>query len=57
MESGEAFRDALVRARMEERPFAEEALRDVKLNGWRGIFAEALILRLGHELADELASL
>lgn len=56
MESGDAIREAVVRARMDERPCAEEALRDVELNGWRGVFAEALVLRLAHELADEMAS-
>ena len=40
MESGEAVREAVKRARMEERPGAEEALHDIELNGWRGRFAE-----------------
>jgi hypothetical protein len=57
MESGEGIREAVVRARMEERPFAEEALRDLELNGWRGKFAEAVVLRLAHELAEEMASM
>jgi hypothetical protein len=39
---------------MEERPGAEEALHDIELNGWRGRFAEAIVLRLAHQLADEL---
>ena len=54
MESGEAVREAVKRARMEERPGAEEALRDMELNGWRGRFAEAIVLRLAHQLAEEL---
>lgn len=56
MESGEAVRAALVRARMQERPFAEEALRDLEVNGWRSGFAEAVVWRLANELADEIAS-
>jgi hypothetical protein len=55
MESGEAIREAL-RARMVGRSFAEEALRDLELNGFRSRFAEAIVLRLAHELADEMAS-
>jgi hypothetical protein len=54
MESGEAVREAVKRARMEERPGAEEALHDIELNGWRGRFAEAIVLRLAHQLAEEL---
>jgi hypothetical protein len=54
MESGEAVREAVVRARMEERPGAEEALYDIELNGWRGRFAEAIVVRLAHQLADDL---
>jgi hypothetical protein len=53
MESGEAVRDAVVRARMKERPGAEEALYDIELNGWRGRF-EAVVVRLAHQLANEL---
>lgn len=56
MESGKDIREAVVRARMEERPFAEEALRDLELNGWRSKFAETVVLRLGRELAEEMAS-
>jgi hypothetical protein len=56
MESGEGIRDAVVRARMAERPFAEEALRDLDLNGWRSRFAEAVVLRLARELAEEIAT-
>jgi hypothetical protein len=55
MESGEALREAVVRARMEERPFAEEALRDLEVNGWRGAFAKAVVWRLAWELAEEMA--
>lgn len=54
MESGEAVRAAVVRARMEEQPFAEEALRDLDARGWRGGFAQAVVLRLAHALAEEL---
>jgi hypothetical protein len=56
MESGEAVRAAVVRARMEEQPFAEEALRDLDARGWRSSFAEAVVLRLAHELAQEFGS-
>ena len=56
MESGKAVREVVVRARMEERPFAEEALRDIDLNGWRGAFAEAIALRLAHQLADRFGA-
>jgi hypothetical protein len=52
MESGEAVREAVVRARMEKPAGAEEALRDIELNGWRGRFAEAIVLRLASQLAD-----
>ena len=54
MESGEAVREAVVQARMEERPFAEEALRELELNGWRCDFAEAVVWRLARQLADEI---
>lgn len=57
MESGEGIREAVVRARMAERPFAEDALRDLDLNGWRSRFAEAVVLRLAGELAEEIATL
>jgi len=56
MESGDAVKDAVLRARMEERPFAEEALRDLELNGWRGKFAEAVVLRLAQGLAEEMTA-
>jgi hypothetical protein len=56
MESGEAVREAVVRARMEERPFAEEALRELDADGWRSGFAEAVVLRLAHELAEEFGA-
>lgn len=56
MESGREIRDVVVRARMDERPFAEEALRDLELNGWRSRFAEAVVLRLARDLADELSA-
>jgi hypothetical protein len=53
-ESGEAVRAAVVRARMQEVPFAEEALRDLDVNGCDGAFARAIVLRLSRELAGEL---
>jgi hypothetical protein len=56
MESGEGVRGAAVRARMDERPGAEEALRDLELNGWRGKFAEAVVWRIAVELAEEMSS-
>ena len=56
MESGEGVKAAVVRARMEERPFAEEALRDLELNGWRGRFAETVVWRFASELAAEIGS-
>jgi hypothetical protein len=36
MESGAGVRQVVVGARMEDRAFAEEALRDIELNGHRG---------------------
>jgi hypothetical protein len=54
MESGKAVKAALLQARMEERPFAEDALRDVELNGRHGRFAETVVWRLARELAEEL---
>jgi hypothetical protein len=56
MESGKAVREAVVRARMEELPFAEEALQDIDANGWRGEFARAIVLRLAHQLADDFGA-
>jgi hypothetical protein len=54
METGEAVKEIVVRARMEEHPFAEKALRDLELNSWRGRFAETVVSRLACELAEEL---
>jgi hypothetical protein len=54
MESGEGVRQAVVRARMEERAFAEEALRDIEVNGHHGKFAEAVVWRLASEMAEEM---
>lgn len=56
MESGDGVKEAVVRARMDERPFADEALRELEANGWRSSFAEAVVWRLARELADEIAS-
>lgn len=55
-ESGEAVKEVVVRARMEEQPFAEEALRDLELNGCRGKFAEAIVWRLALEMAGEMGA-
>jgi hypothetical protein len=55
-ESGDGIREAAVRARMAEVPFAEEALRDLELNGRHSKVAETLVFRLAQELADEMAS-
>jgi hypothetical protein len=57
VESGDALKEAVVRARIAERPFADEALRDLDLNGRYSRFAVALVLRLARELAEEMASL
>lgn len=54
MESGEAVKAVVVQARMREVPFAEEALRDLELNGGHGLFAETVVWRLACELAEEL---
>jgi hypothetical protein len=54
MESGEAVKRVVVRARMQEVPFAEDALRDLELNGWHGRFAETVVWRLACELAHEM---
>ncbi len=54
MESGEAVKEVVVRARMRELPYAEDALRDLELNGWQGRFAETIVWRLACELAGEL---
>jgi hypothetical protein len=54
MESGEAVREAVVRARMQEVPFAEEAMRELDEAGWCSGFAREVVLRLARELAEEL---
>jgi hypothetical protein len=56
-ESGEAVRALVVQARMQERPGAEAALRDLELNGFQGRFAETVVLRLAQELAEEIRAL
>jgi hypothetical protein len=56
-ESGDPVRALVVQARMQERPGAEAALRDLELNGFRGRFAEAVVVRLAEELADEIRAL
>jgi hypothetical protein len=50
MESGDAVREAVVRARMQEIPLAEEALRELEEAGWRSTFAGAVVRRLASEL-------
>jgi hypothetical protein len=57
MESGVGVREAVVRARMEEHPFAEDALRDIEVNGHHGKFAEAVVWRLASEMAEEMGRL
>lgn len=54
IESGEAVKEAVVQGRMGEHPFAEDALRDLELNGWRGRFAETVVWRLACGLANEM---
>jgi hypothetical protein len=49
-----SMKAVVVRARMEERPGAEEALHDLELNGWQGRFAEAVVSRLPHQMAAEM---
>lgn len=56
LEIEDSIQEAVVRARMEERPFAEEVLRELKLNGWRSGFAEAVVWRLAREFANEMAT-
>jgi hypothetical protein len=57
MESGVGVREAVVQARMEEHPFAEDALRDIEVNGHHGKFAEAVVWRLASEMAEEMGRL
>jgi hypothetical protein len=54
LESREAIRTALVRARMQEVPAAEEALRALDREGHRSAIARAIVYRLARALADEL---
>jgi hypothetical protein len=56
-ESKDNFRRAFVRARMQEVPGAEQALRDFELNAWRGRYFQAVICRLARELAEEMERL
>jgi hypothetical protein len=53
-ESGESLKEAVTRARMDERPYAEEALRALELNGRHGRVAEAIVTRLALEMAAEM---
>lgn len=53
-ESKDDFKRAVRRARMLEVPGAEDALRDLEVNAWRGPYFRALVARLAGELADEL---
>jgi hypothetical protein len=52
-EIDDAVHAALVRARMQERPYAEEALRELEESRWRSGFVQALVCRLAQRLADE----
>jgi hypothetical protein len=54
VEIGVAVREAVARARMQEHPFAEDALRELEENGWQSGFAEAVVWRLARELAEEI---
>jgi uroporphyrinogen-III synthase len=54
LESGEAVRAAVERARREERPFADEALRELDAAGWGGRFAEAVVWRLARRLVEDM---
>jgi hypothetical protein len=54
LESGDAIRAAVVRARMDEIPAAEDALRALDRQGHRSAFAQAVVCRLACELAGEL---
>jgi hypothetical protein len=53
LESEEDVRRAVLLARMQEMPYAEDALRDLEVNGWRGKFFQALVYRLAAAIADE----
>jgi hypothetical protein len=55
LESGDAIRTAVVRARMREIMAAEEALRALDAEGHRSAFARAVVYRLACALAVELA--
>jgi hypothetical protein len=54
LESGEAVRAAVVRARREERPFADEGLCELDAAGWRSGFAEAVVWRLARRLVEDM---
>jgi hypothetical protein len=54
LESGEGVRAAVVRAREEGRPFAEEALRELEAAAWRSDFAEAVVWRLARRLVEDM---
>lgn len=49
----DAVHEAVVRARMQERDFAEEALRELEESRWRSGFVQAVVCRLAQRLADE----
>lgn len=54
LESGEAVRAAVERARLDDRPFADEALQELDEAGWRSPFAEAVVWRLVRWLVDDM---
>ncbi len=56
LESEQDVRRAVRLARMQEVDYAEDALRDLEVNGWRSGFFQALVCRLAAALADEGAS-
>jgi hypothetical protein len=55
LESEDAFRAALVRARMRELPGAEDALRDLEQHGVRSAVVRAIVVRHAELMAEEIA--
>jgi hypothetical protein len=56
-ETGEGIQEAVDRARTAGVPFAEEALRDLELNGRHSKVAETLVFRLAQRIAEEMRSM
>jgi hypothetical protein len=46
-------REIVTKAARIRGPFAEHALSEIDARGWRSAFAEAIVLRLARELAEE----